>query len=155
MAKERERKFILKYLPNFPSVDIEQGYLMFDGDKHLRIRITKYPENVDEPNGERYFAVLGFKTVLNKEEKEEYEYEIPLSQGRELMNSTEIKLTKTRYRTYFDDNSVDIDVFPDGTAWVEIEFEKPFTRLPDYCGEEITGHKEYNNIFIAKKNALK
>jgi len=32
---------------------------------------------------------------------------------------------------------------------MEIEYEDELTELPDYCGEEITGMKEYSNIAIA------
>ena len=150
MGQEKERKFRLKYLPQgLYEIKIEQGYLMFEGNKHLRIRITKYPYPFLAD------AIIGYKTIINKEEKEEFEYSVPLSDGLKMMASTNIKLNKTRYKTYFQGKSVDIDVFPDGTSWVEIEFDEPFTELPDYCGEEITGDKELNNIAIAFKNSKK
>jgi CYTH domain-containing protein len=47
---------------------------------------------------------------------------------------------------------VDIDVLDNGKSWVEIEFKKDLKSLPDYCGEEITGNKEYSNIQIALGN---
>ena len=152
MAQEKERKFRLKYLPeNLWYSEIEQGYLILDGAKHLRIRITKYPNDPSLVDS----AVIGYKTVISKEEKEEFEYHIPLTDGVQMMASTEIKLTKRRYRTKFNENYVDIDVFPDGTSWVEIEFDKPFTEIPDFCGEEITGSDEFNNIVMAIKNSKK
>jgi CYTH domain-containing protein len=141
--KEKERKFELKYLPKgLTRTVIEQGYLILADKKHLRVRITN-----------KSIAELGFKTIINKKEKEEYEYQIPLSDGRELMRSTKIKLKKTRYKTSFEGNSVDIDVFSNGVSWVEIEYEKTLKKLPDFCGKELTGIKRYSNIFIALQNS--
>ena len=156
--KEKERKFKLKYIPDTSEMtgyNIEQGYLMFDGSKHLRVRISRIFMNKAEFLAPIAEAFICFKNVNNIEEKDEFEYKIPLIDGMELMNSTNIKLRKKRYKTTFQGNSVDIDFFEDGTSWVEIEFETPFKELPDYCGEEITGHKELNNIFIAIQNSKK
>ena len=156
MGQEKERRFKLKYIPDtslMVKYDIEQGYLMFDGAKHLRIRISQREMTVLDYSLPQPEAILGFKTIKSKEIKSEFEYGIPLSEGIELMSSTNIKLKKIRYKTKFQGNTVDIDIFPSGMAWVEIEFEKPFTELPDYCGEEITGSEEFNNIAIALKNS--
>ena len=142
---ERERKFLLLYLPKgLKKVKIQQGYLMLEGAKHLRIRIT-----------DNSLAELGFNTVKDKENKDEYEYVVPIKDGKKLMSTTEIKLKKTRYKTTFEGNNVDIDVFPDGTAWVEIEFKGKLKNLPDFCGKEVTGIKSYSNIFIAIQNSKK
>lgn len=153
MGQEKERKFELLYVPTellseLHKEEIEQGYLMFDGAKHLRIRIITLDNQML-----RQIGMLGFKTVKSDEEKDEFEFRIPIEEAIELMASTKIKVNKTRYKTTFQGNSVDIDIFPNGISWVEIEFEKPFTELPKFCGREITGSKEFNNIAIAFKNA--
>ena len=125
---------------------------MFDGKKHLRIRIT----TTNGVHGKTLqWAHLGFKTEKNKEQKEEFEFPAAIKDAKKMMASTEIKLTKTRYKTKFEDNVVDIDVFPDGTCWVEIEFKRKIKKLPDYCGKELTGNREFNNIAIAFKNKKK
>ena len=49
---------------------------------------------------------------------------------------------------------VDIDVYPDGRTSAEIEYEIEIINIPDYCGEEITGNKEWSNLNIAKKNKI-
>jgi CYTH domain-containing protein len=145
MAKEKERKFKLKYMPGdglLKSVNIKQGYLMFEGKKHLRVRIF------DDTHG-----FICFKTIVNDQEKNEYEYSIPLEDAMELYNSTNIKLEKNRIPTQDDyGNNVDIDIYPDGLQVVEIEFDEFPHVLPDYFGEEVTGQKEYSNIYIAKQN---
>jgi adenylate cyclase len=140
---EKERKFLMKYQPSdlYHMERIEQGYLMFDGPKHLRVRI------IDDMVG---FITL--KTIVNDTTKIEYEYEIPLDDAKEMMNSTNIKLRKTRYKTHYDGNPVDIDIYPSGLSVVEIEYSTELTNIPDYCGKEITGKKEYSNIKIARKN---
>jgi len=147
---ERERKFKLKYLPTEYIVNeqkIHQGYLMFDGAKHLRVRIIEDKFGVS--------AYLTLKTIKSDSEKEEYEFPICEEAAKELFDSTEEKLTKTRYKSVFQGNTVDIDCFEDGTTWVEIEYEEELTDVPDYCGEEITGIKEFSNIYIAKQKAKK
>lgn len=144
---EKERKFRLKYLPEEKIVNkqkINQGYLMFDGAKHLRVRL------IEDKFG--LYSFMTFKVVKSDLEKEEYEFPIDTDVAIELLETTKEKLTKTRYKAYFEGNSVDIDVFEDGTSWVEIEFEDELVDIPDYCGEEITGIKEFSNIYIAKQN---
>lgn len=140
---EKERKFLMKYQPSdlYHMERIEQGYIMFDGSKHLRVRI------IDDMVG---FITL--KTIVSDTTKIEYEYEIPLKDAIELMESTNIKLRKTRYKTHYDGNLVDIDIYPSGLSVVEIEYSTELTNIPDYCGKEITGKKEYSNIKIARKN---
>ena len=41
MATEKERRFVLKYLPDgLYGHNIKQGYLILEGNKHLRVRIV-------------------------------------------------------------------------------------------------------------------
>ena len=142
---EKERKFELLYpvYQDMKGIRIKQGYIMVKGKKHLRVRILI---------GKKTTATLTYKSKIDDVTKLEYEYEIPLKDAFELYDSTEIKLEKTRYKTKFDGNEVDIDVLDDGRCWVEIEFKKEIKKLPDYCGAEVTGQKEYSNIQIALNN---
>ncbi len=77
-----------------------------------------------------------------------------IQDANHLYQSTDIKLEKTRYKTTFEGNKVDIDVYPDGRTSAEIEYEIEVINIPDYCGEEITGNKEWSNLNIAKKNKI-
>lgn len=141
---EKERKFLLTELPKYirKGKFIEQGYLMLEEDKHLRVRIIDRKE-----------AFLAFKIAHSDIMRIEYEYEIPLEDAEEMLNTTEIKLTKMRYKSSFKGNTVDIDFYPDGVAVVEIEYEgENLENIPKYCGAEITGIKKYSNIEIAKRN---
>ena len=147
MAKEQERKFILKYLPTGGNVskiqNILQGYLMLDDVNNLRVRI-----NNDK-------AYMTYKQQVNNTTKKEFEYEIPLADGLELYDMAPHKLEKIRYSTEFNGNHVDMDVYPDGRMVVEIEYENELTELPEYCGEEVTGKPEWSNIQIAIDNKSK
>lgn len=142
---EQERKFLLLSMPEtYVKFEIKQGYLILDGNKHLRVRI------VDDEK-----AYLTFKTVHTPKVRTEYEYEISLSDAVEMYHNSIYQLKKTRYRTMFDGNFVDIDVYPDGLSVVEIEYEKELSKLPDYCGEEITGVEKYSNINLAIRQTRK
>lgn len=145
MAIERERKFKLKYLPNnLPFDVIHQGYLIFDSSKQLRVRIV---------NSERGY--ITYKTDINTTDRHEYEYEIPIKDALELYNSTNHKLKKVRYTKNDKDYTAHIDVYSNGLSVVELEFQEELNTLPDFCGDEITGQKDYSNINLALKNFKK
>lgn len=136
---ERERKFALKWMPSVSlKIEIKQAYILFEGNKHLRVRI------IDDQT-----AFLTFKTIHTADYRIEYEYNIPIDDAIELYHSANLKLMKTRYQTDFMGNHVDIDIYPCGLSVVEIEFEDELKEIPDYCGEELTGNSKYSNISIA------
>ena len=116
---------------------------MFDKKKQFRVRIIDDNE-----------AWVAYKVKIDRTTKSEYEYQIPIQDANHMYQSTDVKLEKTRYRTTFEGNKVDIDVYPDGRTSAEIEYEIELVNLPDYCGEEITGNKEWSNLNIAKKNRV-
>jgi adenylate cyclase len=139
---EKERKFMLKYLPEgLTPVEIKQGYLMIKGRKNLRVRIV---------NNET--ATMTYKVSLRKGVKDEFEYSVPLEDAYEMYKKAEKKLEKTRYKTKYNGNTIDIDIYRDGLKVVEIEYENELKKgdIPDYCGTEITGISKYSNIKIAK-----
>ncbi len=141
---EKERKFILLEMPKTDiSIELKQAYLMFEGMKHLRVRII---------NNEK--AYIAFKDIKTPCIKIEYEYEIPLKDAIEMFNSSCYRVEKIRHKTMFDGNCVDIDVYPNGLSVVEIEYETELVSIPNYCGEEVTGISEYSNIGIAIKNKI-
>ena len=139
---EQERKFILKYLPSgLKSEKIKQGYVSNNGKSQVRVRI------IDDINS---FITIKFKIDIQR--RNEFEYKIPLSDAVEIYESCILKLEKTRYKTKFNSNKVDIDIYESGEGVVEIEFENELTSIPDYCGDEITGNKDWSNITFAKKS---
>ena len=156
MAIEKERKFL--YIGDHPvgfsllckkSQHIKQGYLMLEDGNELRVRIISERSFYQNVVAGALSAFLTYKQKISKEERYEFEYEIPYPDGRMLFELAKYKLTKTRYKTEFKGNTVDIDFYPSGLKVVEIEFDDDLTELPDYCGEELTGNKEYSNIALA------
>lgn len=140
MAIERERKFLYagKDKAFGGGSVLQQGYLMLDGDRQLRVRIVSSES-----------AYICYKQSLNPTDKIEIEHEISLEEGEQLFATALHSLTKVRWKTTFQGNNVDIDLYESGLCVVEIEYENELTELPNYCGEEITGIKEYSNIAIA------
>ena len=148
MAIEKERKFLLKGLPpkTEDGINIKQGYLIVKGTKQFRVRI------IDDK-----YAKIAYKSKIDSVSKLEFEFDIPLEEAQEMYKSCEHTLEKRRYKTTFDGNIVDIDIYENGSIppIVEIEFTGELKRLPDYCGEEVTGKREFSNIAIAMKKTIK
>lgn len=126
----------------FAYTKIKQGYLMLEGKRQLRIRIQ---------DGKR--AILCYKDCLSSTERDEYEFEINLEDANKLYESCQYKLDKVRYSIKKDGIQIDIDSYPNGTEVVELEYQDELKdeQIPAYCGDEITGVKEYSNIYLAKK----
>lgn len=148
MAIEKERKFLVKELPNnlkdldvFVDQQIQQGYLMFGGGKQLRVRIinSKY---INE-------ALITYKTKIDNVSRNEYEYRIPMEDAVELMESTNFKLNKRRRMVDCDGLEIAIDEYPNGLIVAEIEYENELEDIPNWLGEDITNVKKYSNLHIA------
>lgn len=143
---EKERKFLLKEMPVLGSYFkepkmIQQGYLMLDEGRQLRIRIVN-----------DYDCYLTYKETITPEMKREYEYKIAYEDAIIMYETCRFKLEKKRFTTVYKEYHVDIDIYPSGKQVVEIEYENELEEIPEYCGKEITGKKEYSNIWMAKQN---
>lgn len=147
---ERERKFKLKFMPKdtAPALVIRQAYLMLSDGKQLRVRITQTDDIT--------VSYICYKASVSgsQTDKNEFEYQIPNEDAIELFNSTDLQLNKIRYSKSLGFSHADIDIYPNGLEIVEIETPENVTlnELPDFCGEEITGIKEYSNIYLALQN---
>ena len=144
---EREQKFLLKYMPEGLSEpkEIQQAYLFFPAKKHMRIRI------VDNKKG-----ILTIKSSIpGTDDRQEWEYEIPLIDAQEMMELCFHKVTKLRY-TYPDETrEIVIDVYPDflmnkkPLQIVEIEYNDIIGEIPDFCGSEIS--KKLTKLRLKKR----
>jgi adenylate cyclase len=143
--KEIERKFkvnvtqmsfIEKLLPK----NIVQGYIHSSSSIITRIRI------IDDT---AFLTIKGGESAL---ERDEFEYEIPLSEANEMMTLFCTKLLKKkRYLVYQNDLCWEIDVFEgnlQGLIIAEIELKEINTsiNLPDWIAEEVTDDPNYLNI---------
>ena len=152
MGKEIERKFLLMYGVVVPIPQdsektlIKQGYIHADMEKHVRVRIYD-----SEPS----LGVIGIKYTESLV-RDEFEFEIPIEDAQFMYDKSDMKLEKKRISFVIGDEHYDLDYFPNGLSFVEVEFKSIEAmgkwEKPNWIGEEITGVKEYSNITLAKKN---
>ena len=146
MSLERERKYILNYMPELPANHevhkLLQAYLMIQPDRQLRVRL------IDDNK-----AILCYKQKINTTDRNEFEYEIPFEEGLALYNLAELKLPKTRYSWEENGQHFDIDIYPDeiGFNIVEIEYTADAPVVPEFCGKDVSEEEGYSNVAIATK----
>lgn len=146
MAKEIERKFLVANDVFFSmasrSVDIEQGYLCTDPDSTVRVRIK----------GDEAFITV--KSRNYGATRNEWEYSIPVSDAREMMECCRGVIKKRRFLVPYDGLVWEVDVFGGRhsglvVAEVEIGSEDVRLSLPPFVGEEVTSDPRYYNSVLA------
>lgn len=144
MGKEIERKFLIKEAEwnNFAKPagkHLRQGYLVSDPNKTIRVRTA---ENA---------AWITIKGISIGASRLEYEYEIPLIEGLELLDHfAESELEKIRYEIPYKGKIWEVDVFSGDNAGlivaeIELESEEENFSLPAWVAEEVTHEKKYYN----------
>lgn len=146
MAKEIERKFLIigtVPVPEFVKYKIKQGYISIEKGKQIRVRLYK-----DK-------AAICIK-YTDKLIRDEFEYEIPLDDAKAIYSKCKYTLEKRRTSFKIGDETYDVDEFPNGMVWIEVEFKSMKAlnkwKKPSWLGAEITGISKYSNIVLAKKN---
>lgn len=150
MGKEIERKFLLTPGASIPiprsffKTQIKQGYIHAEKGKQIRVRIT-------DNNG----CSIGIK-YTGELVRDEFEYTIPLKDAKALYEKCDWKIEKRRLTFKRGSECYDVDQFPNGVIFVEVEF-KSIKKMgqwqkPHWIGEEITDNPKYSNIVLAKKN---
>ena len=149
MAIEIERKFLVTderwRAAARPGVRYRQGYLTEAGPGSVRVRV----------GGER--AHLNIKSATLHMRRLEYEYEIPLRDANEMLDSLCLKplIEKTRYLVENDGHTWEVDVFEgdnEGLVVAEIELQSAdelFSR-PAWVGEEVTEDPRYYNVCLVQ-----
>ena len=148
MGVEIERKFLVDHdkwnkLTKPQGTDYSQGYLT-DTPATIRVRIA----------GD--FAYITIKGSTTGFTRKEYEYQIPVNDAHELLESfAGERVEKIRYKIPVDDVVWEIDVFKGANegliiAEVELDSEDHQINIPDWVGEEVTGNKKYYNSRLAK-----
>lgn len=143
MAKEIERTFLVDD-DSFRSMaaftfHILQGYLNRDPERTVRIRIR---------NDSAFLTVKG-KTVGC--ERDEFEYEIPLEDGLQMLKMCSGRiLDKTRYIVPFGGLNWEVDEYHgdlEGLIVTEVELPRADVEfeLPPFAGREVTGDPKYYN----------
>lgn len=147
MAKEIERKFLLdKPIPwdLGNQKRIKQGYIFLSKNKQMRVRVIDH---------QSFICLKYTKDVA----RDEYEYEIPLLDGLEIMSKCNFTVEKIRNTIHplGCEFTIDVDTYPNKLVVAEVEFKSELDANAfvafDWFGEEITGKKEYSNITLAKQ----
>ena len=148
MGKEIERKFLVKesnWQKSLKGLLIQQGYIVIRKEKVVRIRIM---------NNKGYLTIKGTTTGATRNE---YEYEIPLEDARQMLNNLCEKpiLEKHRYKINHDGMTWGIDIFHRDNeglivAEIELEYEDQEFEKPDWVDMEVTDDPKYFNSNLVK-----
>jgi len=149
MAQEIERKFLIlndDWKQHVSHSDYyRQGYLSGSDKCSIRIRISN-----DK-------AFLNIKSATLGIQRTEFEYEIPLDEGMEMLQRfcSGAVIEKTRYFVPLQNHVWEIDVFDGANAGLvvaEIELDdvdEVFVR-PDWLGEEVSDDPRYYNVCLVE-----
>ncbi|MCG6966970.1 MAG: CYTH domain-containing protein [Chromatiaceae bacterium] len=149
MGIEIERKFLLRSdawrTQVSYSVRLVQGYLARGEHSAIRVRI--------KGDG----AELNIKHTLDGINRLEYEYQIPVSDAREILDRVALRplIEKTRHHVVRGDHLWEIDEFYGenaGLVLAEIELgdpDEPFDR-PEWLGEEVSLDPRYYNSNLSR-----
>ena len=140
MGVEIERKFlVVGEFPRHESSKMVQGYLSSESDCTVRVRLE------DER------AVMAIKGKAVGIRRAEFEYDIPMEEGRELLALCGDNLVeKTRYYCPCGNHVWEVDVFAglnEGlvTAEIELSAEDEVFTMPGWLGKEVSDDPRYRN----------
>lgn len=147
MALEIERKFLVDSarLPALQDATlIQQAYIPTTNGTTVRVRLA----------GDS--AWLGIKTPAVECSRHEYEYRIPITDAREMLQQvcSSSVVEKHRYLVNHRGMTWEIDVFRgsnDGLIVAEVELERQNQQLelPDWVAEEVSFDTRYSNHNLA------
>jgi len=149
--QEIERKFLVKstafIAASFQQKKIVQAYLNSNKKRAVRVRIQD----------DKAFLTIKGNSDETGMSRFEWEKEIPLHEAQQLLLLCEKHpIEKTRYLVKVGKHTYEIDIFEGknkGLILAEVELDsitEAFEK-PAWLGKEVTGQKEYYNVFLAKK----
>lgn len=144
MGKEIERKYLVDFkkwqkIEKRPGHYYRQGYLLTDPQKTIRVRLT---------DKKGYLTIKGISVGATRLE---YEYEIPITEAKELLDNFSIsELSKIRYNIEFKSKIWEVDEFLGDNvglfiAEIELISEDEIIELPEWVLNEVTGEEKYYN----------
>jgi adenylate cyclase len=148
MGVEIERKFLVDHekwgLVNKPAgTHYRQGYILSNGQHTVRVRVSDKQ------------AYLNMKSKVSQISRKEYEYEIPLGDGIEILDFfTKNGTEKIRYRIPFEGKVWEVDEFLGDNnglivAEIELESETEQFQFPEWVTAEVTDDNRYANSSLA------
>ncbi len=147
MGIEIERKFLVEQIPAGVSQGevICQGYMVHEPDRVVRVR-TK---------GEKGYLTVKGKTIQAR--RLEFEYEIPFSDARQMLELLCEKpfVEKTRYEIEFQGFEWVIDLFSGENsglilAEIELDHSDQVFGKPPWAGAEVTHDPRYFNSNLVR-----
>ena len=148
--KEIERKFLVTddsyRMLAYAKDDILQGYICSGHGHTVRVRTR----------GDKGYLTIKGPSDASGLGRYEWEKEIPLEEGKELMKLCEPgMIDKTRYLVKSGKHIFEVDEFygeNEGLTIAEVELssEDEAYEKPDFIGEEVTGDVRYYNSFLMK-----
>lgn len=148
MGTEIERKYLVEgdaWQPGDDGVLQRQGYLAVTDRGTVRVRIE----------GGR--ATLNVKSAQKGLTRAEFEYEIPLAEGEEMLKTLcGLVIEKTRYRRTHAGRTWEVDVFHganDGlvTAELELDHEDDEFEPPPWVGADVSHDERYRVAYLAQR----
>ena len=150
MGIEIERKFLVdrekwRQVKKPAGVPYRQGYLSDEDNCTVRVRVT---------DKKGFITIKGASSGISRKE---FEYEIPVSEGIELLDNFALfEVEKTRYCIDFKGKLWEVDeFFGDNagliTAEIELKEENEKFELPGWISLEVSDDARYFNSNLAKK----
>jgi len=148
MAKEIERKFLVASdgwrNATESGTRFLQAYIVTMDDRSVRIRLM----------GDNR-AKLTIKIGAASMTRDEFEYDIPITDARDLMSKAiGLVIEKTRYEVKHGGFVWEVDVYGGAheglvVAEVELRSEGDMPDLPAWLGAEVTGDPHYSNQYLS------
>lgn len=148
MSREIERKFLVcgEFRDQATSSSrISQGYIAKSDELTLRIRTRD----------ERGYLTIKGRSDRAGISRNEWEWEIPVEQARELLQYSKGTIEKSRYLVPCGGHTFEVDCFygdNEGLTLAEVELndpDEPFEH-PAWLGQEVTGDRRYYNSQLLK-----
>jgi adenylate cyclase len=146
MAKEIERKFLIdinRWDGSGTPIEMVQAYLVIQPDKIVRVRIA---------NDKAYLTIKGNLQGITRDE---FEYEIPVGDAREMLKMClYTPVEKTRYVSTIEGKTWEIDIFHGKNeglfvAEIELDSEEEEVALPDWILTEVSTDERYYNFMLS------
>ncbi len=146
MPAEIERKFLVlddSWREGSSATRIAQGYLSQDPDRTVRVRIA---------GDQAWITIKGRSAGISRQE---FEYEIPVEEGRELLGlCLPSVIDKTRHVLSHAGHVWEVDEFHgdnEGLVVAEVELadESISPEFPGWVGEEVSSDERYFNSRLA------
>jgi CYTH domain-containing protein len=148
MGEEIERKFLVTgdaWRAQASGTRFRQGFLSTDPDRTVRVRVA----------GARGMLTIKGRTVGAR--RPEYEYEIPLDDAEQMLDSLCERplIEKVRFELRAGAHLWEIDVFEGDNAGlvvaeIELQSEDESFERPDWLGEEVTDDPRYFNANLVE-----